>query len=127
MYDNIIHDIIILYLIMHIELESNTYVSSYAAEWTTSGEMQVLFARNVDMEVRKAILVEAYGARMYAGKHKAKERYSTLSAGVPPKLILRGLVLQQWQECRVSICLRIGGYSNHWMGRRQGPIAAVHQ
>ena len=24
MYDNIIHDIIILYLIMHIELESNT-------------------------------------------------------------------------------------------------------
>ena len=75
---------------MHIELESNTYVSTYAAEWATSGEMQVLFARNVDMEVRKAILVMACGARMYTGKHKAKERYSTLSAGVPPKLILRG-------------------------------------
>ena len=67
-------------------------ISSYACEWTTRGEMQVLFARNADIEIRKASLVEACGANMCDGQHEAKERCSALSAGVPPRLILRGVV-----------------------------------
>ena len=76
-------------------------VSSYAAEWTTRGEMQVLFARNADIEIRKGSLIEACGAKMRDGKHEPKDRCNALSAGVPPKLIVR---------CVVSSTVARGGY-----------------
>ena len=64
----------------------------YVSEWATSTDLHVLFVCNADTTIQRASLVEGCGANMCDAQHQPKERCCALSAGVPPKQVLRCVI-----------------------------------
>ena len=64
----------------------------YVSEWATSTDLHVLFVCNADITIQRASLVEGCGANMCDAQHQPKERCCALSAGVPPKQVLRCVI-----------------------------------